>query len=152
MVYVIKTESDPSYIKVGFCECAVNSRVQSIQTGCPFKLSVLYLLKGSRTLEKVLHGKLKAHRMHSQEWFKLNDETVAIIEANIEMFKVDDVVIKTPKKNKTGPRINQEMHNKIMKLRKKGVTVNKTAEILGIHRATVVRHGTNHKLNMAPKK
>lgn len=48
-------------------------RVKEVQTGCPYKLDLIFMIKGSPALEKKLHIKYSKLRMNG-EWFSFKDE------------------------------------------------------------------------------
>lgn len=75
-VYVIGNQD---FVKVGF-STNVQKRLKSIQTGCPYPLSILKVFKGlDMTNEKVFHQKLKKHKTVG-EWFIRNEEVEKILE------------------------------------------------------------------------
>lgn len=48
-------------------------RLNSIQTGCPFKLEIILILRGDRKIEKNLHKKYKKYKTNG-EWFSFSGE------------------------------------------------------------------------------
>lgn len=59
-------------VKIGF-SVKPNSRLKSLQTSFPYKLSVLYKTKGSTQKEKLAHEKFKNHRLKG-EWFNIDGD------------------------------------------------------------------------------
>lgn len=57
-------------VKIGFSTNPFN-RVKSLQTGCPFKLTLFHSYKGTEKQEKELHKQFTDLRMNG-EWFKLD--------------------------------------------------------------------------------
>ena len=60
-------------IKIGISK-DVKRRVKSLQTGSPYKLKVILILKNRADLEKPLHNKLKKYKTKfgSGEWFSFD--------------------------------------------------------------------------------
>lgn len=56
-----------------------HKRLVEVQTGCPFQLTILAYLEGSRVMEGLVHQYLQSSRMHG-EWFRRDEETEFIIE------------------------------------------------------------------------
>lgn len=75
-VYFI-TCRETGRVKIG---CAYNplNRLKTLQSGCPTKLKIEALIKGSHKRERELHKLLKKHRIHG-EWFRIAPEIEAII-------------------------------------------------------------------------
>ena len=69
-VYVI---TDGKYFKIGYTDGAVETRIDTLQTGNPNRLILVYQMAGSRALEKELHGIYAAKRL-SGEWFDLTNK------------------------------------------------------------------------------
>jgi hypothetical protein len=68
-VYFI-TVGDPygTHVKIGFTRGDPRQRLKDLQTGCPFRLSLLGSVPGCMTMEAELHGVLDEYRV-SGEWF-----------------------------------------------------------------------------------
>ena len=49
------------------------SRLRELQVGCPYKLSILYMLPGGVKLERLLHDIYSRYKMNG-EWFELKDD------------------------------------------------------------------------------
>lgn len=77
-IYFVQAGEDGP-IKIGLASNVV-SRVAALQTGCAQKLILLLQCKGDRDLEKSLHQKFAAHRLHG-EWFRPDAEIVSEIDA-----------------------------------------------------------------------
>lgn len=65
-VYVIRAGLDRP-IKVGRA-CDVFARIDTLQTGNPYPLRLLYVMPGDHELERMLHQRLRGHRTCG-EWF-----------------------------------------------------------------------------------
>jgi hypothetical protein len=152
MVYIFKTDSTPSYIKIGYSKHSPLNRLKSLQTGCPFVISLLCLKNGTEVVERLLHGHLKEFKIRS-EWFIYSDDSMERINSVFKTFNISDAKIDpTPRVKKLGRRIDPALHGKIIKLKGKGLTVVKIAKELGINKCTVIRHTTNYKLRVRPTK
>ena len=70
MIYAIQAKGTP-YIKIGFTTTwDGRTRLEQLQTGCPFELELLALGLGTRAWEGRIHLDLKvAKRHHFREWF-----------------------------------------------------------------------------------
>ena len=69
-LYIIQSYKTGA-IKIGV-SCDLKNRLRNIQTGCPYKIKVLLVLKDMGSIEKSLHSKLKkwSTRASGGEWFK----------------------------------------------------------------------------------
>jgi hypothetical protein len=81
MIYVIKTISDPAFIKVGYARKSLSGRIKSVKTGCPFELELIMAKNGGLKDERVLHKLLESHRS-SGEWFHWNESTRSLLGLN----------------------------------------------------------------------
>jgi hypothetical protein len=78
MIYVVKTRGiNPAFIKIGTASKSMSHRMKSLQTGCPHPLDLIYAENGGLKEEKLLHDKLKEHRIMG-EWFKWNNEAMEL--------------------------------------------------------------------------
>lgn len=70
LVYLIKAEDDNiSYLKIGLSRSGnLDSRLGSIQTGCPLEMYCLGTIAGGSSLEKLLHKIFKKYHVR-REWF-----------------------------------------------------------------------------------
>ena len=71
MIYVIWCEGT-SYLKIGFTDDeSAESRLASLQVGCPFSLELIATIPGTMQFEGTLHGILK--KLHVRgEWFDIS--------------------------------------------------------------------------------
>jgi hypothetical protein len=76
-IYFIKAES--GHVKIGITGCDVERRMYALQTGNPYKLSILKIIKGNRGQEALIHQKFK-HLRCRREWFVLSNELESFIE------------------------------------------------------------------------
>lgn len=139
MIYVIKTDSEPSFIKIGFTFSNPIGRMNSLQTGCPHKLLLIYSKKGTEVHEKLLHGRLSEFRTHG-EWFRFTRECHLLL---IELFKELRLINHSGEARKRNrPRDIKYLRKteQIMNLLNSGTTTYEAAKILGINRHTVMRH------------
>jgi hypothetical protein len=81
--YVIYFAKCCDFIKIGYTSDDAESRVKNLQTGCPFKISLIGAIDGDRSAENTLHGILAAHHYRG-EWFRESDELSEIIETLFE--------------------------------------------------------------------
>jgi hypothetical protein len=73
-VYLLKIiNNDKPLYKIGYTTNTVEKRVKNIQTGCPYKISIIdvYLSEYSKVIEKTLHNIL-SHKKINGEWFELD--------------------------------------------------------------------------------
>lgn len=60
------------YVKIGYTQNeSVDSRIRSLQTGCPFQLRLLAVYPGNEKFERRLHRMFGPWRMQG-EWFRLS--------------------------------------------------------------------------------
>lgn len=85
MIYVIQAGLQNAF-KVGYCKKDANKRVKELQTGCPYKLSLLLTFHGSMSDEKRLHLEMFRSRLIG-EWFRWN----SVLERYLETPIIDDV-------------------------------------------------------------
>jgi hypothetical protein len=78
MIYVIRTKSEPSYLKIGYSETATRERMRKMQTGCPFELEMIMAREGSKEEEKELHVLLKKFHFRG-EWFHSNKQSLKLL-------------------------------------------------------------------------
>lgn len=76
VVYIIRCQD---FVKIGTTN-DLGLRLSNMRGAIPFDLTVVARFPGDRTLEKTLHARFKAHR-HRYEWFRLEGELAAWIEA-----------------------------------------------------------------------
>lgn len=76
-IYFIKSD-ETKEIKIGYTSGEVEKRLNSLQTGHPYKLQVLATMPGSRDDEKNLHERFASSRL-SGEWFKPYPDLLAFI-------------------------------------------------------------------------
>lgn len=74
-VYLVRAECQPPLYKIGVAG-DVESRVRALQTGCPWPLTTVATLPGTRSLESRVHARFE-HRRVRGEWFELDDADVA---------------------------------------------------------------------------
>ena len=74
MIYLIKAEETNLY-KIGYTAGATENRIKSMQTGCPYKLSIIEEINGTLEKEKWLHKIYKKNRKQG-EWFEFDKETL----------------------------------------------------------------------------
>lgn len=85
-IYVVGNE-EQSICKIGYSTNPTN-RISGIQTGCPYKLKFLLIIKGNMLMEQELHKKYAKQRLNG-EWFsysgplKYSIEKVSFSDLNI---------------------------------------------------------------------
>jgi hypothetical protein len=67
-VEIVYFLSAGGFIKIGTTRGSADSRIRSIQTGCPFPIEVLGVIPGGASAERALHSKFSHLRTHG-EWF-----------------------------------------------------------------------------------
>jgi hypothetical protein len=151
MIYIIKTVSNPSYMKIGFSENCVHTRLKSIQTGCMFDLVLLDIKRGNFVHEGIIHGSLKKFHVRG-EWFLCNNESTSKLEETcIEygIIQVNNPEIRIKRSPLKYSGLNNELTNKILALLKKGVTNKEIAKKLKINKCTVSRHKNDYSKRFA---
>jgi len=98
MIYFIKAAS--GHVKIGYTENDVTARLNSLQTGNQFKLSLLKVIEGDTRQERLLHNKFRDYRCEG-EWFLLAGAILEFIES--------PYVLRA--KGKPIPAINQKPFN-----------------------------------------
>lgn len=68
-IYLLRASGTDMY-KIGFTEKSPESRVQALQTGCPFPISIEAYSDGTRDDEARLHGHFATQRV-AGEWFRM---------------------------------------------------------------------------------
>lgn len=71
LIYLIGN-LESKYVKIGFSKNP-KERIKELQTGCPFKLSVIATFQGNLFTEKALHLKYNKYNSYG-EWFKIEGE------------------------------------------------------------------------------
>lgn len=79
-------------IKIGSTKNSISSRLKTIQSNCPYKLNLLYVLEGKTFSEKRLHKTFNNLRIHG-EWFKFSGKLKSFIK------NPNSSIIKKPKRN-----------------------------------------------------
>ena len=81
MVYFIQMNDPPIAVKIGYSqsEKTLKSRISSLQTGSPFKLSVMHVIEdASVESERSLHAKFNSLRLCG-EWFSPGESLLSYI-------------------------------------------------------------------------
>lgn len=81
-LYFIETECAERHIKIGIAADA-KRRLIKLQMCCPYRLRLLAVFPGKAGLEKELHQRFLADRLHG-EWFRRSDNLLAAIKAMSE--------------------------------------------------------------------
>lgn len=87
MIYFI---ADGEYVKVGYTDESVSSRLSSLQTGNPRELKILGVIEGDYVVENTLHNRFIPWHVRG-EWFALTDD----LHANIDKLLSDTKHIET---------------------------------------------------------
>ncbi|MDD3940579.1 MAG: GIY-YIG nuclease family protein [Candidatus Pacebacteria bacterium] len=104
IIYILKNESMPEYVKIGFTHGDVKERIRQLdRTGVPLPFEVYYAanVENAEKEEKWLHSIFADRRARdSREFFKMNPEyaTLALKRIEIEEIKVDSGL--TPEQEK----------------------------------------------------
>jgi hypothetical protein len=78
IVYILQAGS---FLKIGFTTKTVDARIGELQTGCPYPIRVLAVIRGSQKLESELHRRFAAHRAEG-EWFNAHPEILDYVSAH----------------------------------------------------------------------
>lgn len=68
------------FIKIGKATGSPKSRIATLQTGCPFQISVLAYMPGGLAEESALHQRFAALRTHG-EWFRASPDLLSFIDS-----------------------------------------------------------------------
>jgi hypothetical protein len=104
IVYILKNESMPEYVKIGFTHGDVKERIKQLdRTGVPLPFEVYYAatVEDAEKEEKWLHSIFADRRARdSREFFKMNPEyaTLALKRVEIKETKIDSGL--TPEQEK----------------------------------------------------
>ncbi len=104
IVYILKNESMPEYIKIGFTHRDVKERLRELdRTGTPLPFEVYYAatVENAEKEEKWLHSIFADRRARdSREFFKMNPEyaTLALKRVEIKEEKIDSELTKEQEK------------------------------------------------------
>lgn len=104
IVYILKNESMPEYIKIGFTHGDVNDRLKQLdRTGTPLPFEVYYAatVENAEKEEKWLHSIFADRRARdTREFFKMNPEyaTLALKRVEIQEEKIDSGLTKEQEK------------------------------------------------------
>ena len=79
-IYFVSAEFPDFPIKIGFTESLSGSRLEAIQTGCPYRIVMLAAVEGTYQFEKHMHREFAADRLCG-EWFKRSNRLMAAIAA-----------------------------------------------------------------------
>jgi hypothetical protein len=78
VIYIVRTISKPSFIKVGFSNKNPEYRIRKLQTASPLELEVLLIKEGTMQEEKSLHARLFGFEVRG-EWFRNCPEVLKIL-------------------------------------------------------------------------
>lgn len=68
----------PTHVKIGFTRKNPFARMAGLQTGCPFRMSLLGFIFGSEGFERELHDVLAEERREG-EWFEYSEYAAKVI-------------------------------------------------------------------------
>lgn len=111
IVYILKNEAMPEYIKIGFTCGNIKERIKQLDTtGVPLPFEVYYaaIVEDAKKEENWLHSIFADRRARdNREFFKMNPEyaTLALKRIEIEEIKVDSEL--TPEQEKEIDRIKE---------------------------------------------
>ncbi len=104
IIYILKNESMPEYIKIGFTHGDVKERLKQLdRTGTPLPFEIYYAatVENAEKEEKWLHSVFADRRAReSREFFKMNPEyaTLALKRVEIQEEKIDSGLTKEQEK------------------------------------------------------
>lgn len=84
MIYFVLAES-LGVVKIGYTAGNMKHRLESLQTGCPAKLTVLGFLPGGISEEKALHKRFVASHKEG-EWFRLGPDLIAFLGKEVRLW------------------------------------------------------------------
>ncbi|MDQ5927632.1 MAG: hypothetical protein QG633_70 [Patescibacteria group bacterium] len=97
IVYVLRNEAMPGYVKVGFTRTSLEERIRSLDTtGVPLPFECFYAarVKNCRDVEKLLHDAFLNNRVRSnREFFEIAPERIV---SAIKLAEIENI---TPKKD-----------------------------------------------------
>ena len=105
MIYLIKAEETNLY-KIGYTAGTTESRIKTMQTGCPYELSIIKEVDGSLEKEKWLHKTFKKYRKQG-EWFEFDQEILEEVYEKISK--------KYKSKNNLDPKEFRDMYERFIK-------------------------------------
>lgn len=76
-LYFIESECAERHVKIGIA-ANPQRRLIKLQMCCPYRLNMLAVFPGKAHMEKELHQRLVADRLHG-EWFRRSDALLAVI-------------------------------------------------------------------------
>jgi hypothetical protein len=68
-LYIVQTESKPSFIKIGFSRSDPRLCMAALQTGNHRHLKIVTFCAGCRRMEKALHDACREHRTSGERFF-----------------------------------------------------------------------------------
>ena len=78
LVYFIQAEGT-NFVKIGVARDSIESRLDSLQVGCPHQLKIIGQVDGSHKKERQLHNRF-SHLRERGEWFNLTVELADFIQ------------------------------------------------------------------------
>lgn len=79
MIYLI-SDSEKQYCKIGYTKKNPLQRLCTLQVGNPMKLSIISLIAGSTSFEKLIHKKFKKYYIRG-EWFKYSKDIIEFFDS-----------------------------------------------------------------------
>jgi hypothetical protein len=77
-LYFVQTDCAEGHIKIGV-GANVIYRIAQMQTGCPYTLKLLKIVRNASHFEKALHAEFAADNLHG-EWFRKTDRLLQVID------------------------------------------------------------------------
>ena len=133
MIYFIKSES--GHIKIGYADVNTKLRKNNLQTGCPFKLTLLKTVGGDKEQERAIHEMFKKNKFRG-EWFSITPELLNYIKFPFELpIKNIKKIKKLIKKGSVVLNTNKITSE----LKRLGWSKYRLAQIMGIANQTVYK-------------
>ena len=66
------------FYKIGITKKNIEKRISNLQTGCPYKLTLILEIEGNNDTEKELHNEYQNFKEHG-EWFKFEDDEIKYV-------------------------------------------------------------------------
>jgi hypothetical protein len=86
MIYLIVNKEE-NICKIGYSDNP-NARLKTLQTGCPYPLSIYAIIEGDVKKEKLIHKMFSLSRTHN-EWFSYTDDIKKYFEAGERLCCID---------------------------------------------------------------
>lgn len=98
-IYFIESGPD-KYIKIGFTQYVVSKRIATMQTGSPYPLKLIGVIRNkNRMVERLIHRSFKDERVHC-EWFRGSERLLGFILKHAEEERITKTLLR-PKRRRS---------------------------------------------------